>query len=283
MAFATLAALACIGAPSPLLDTALLLGLRDQQGGYRTLLIGRRGVAFVQQERRGEVVIGNTEGIAGLTIKDKTLVGPMRKLTTSIPLRISWVTLDFIGVERDVTMDGKAPFTMVERQVLTFPELDEVPLKQELVDAKSDVIQAAVSEALGIDPPDSAIKYLIDRDWGYLRFEGRWAFVGSVRKPERVEVIVRTGKVTKTPPAESGVAPWKAALRTHADAIDLVFSRDHALAVVVTPEWIYVHESTAASLGKELRKLPAKNETVVSTLWGGYEELDTWQRELGAR
>jgi hypothetical protein len=284
MPFATLAALACMSAPSHMEDSALLLGLRDQQGQYRTLLIGKRGVALVQLERKGEVVIGNKEGITGLSVKEKTLVGPMRKLTTSIALRISWVTIDFIGVERDVTTDGKPPFTKIERQVLTFPELDEVPVKQELVDPTSVHLVTAVDDALSKNPRALVPKNLDERDWGYLRQNGHWMFVGALKTPtERVEVLVPGPLVTKTPPTDTGTVSWPSVTRTYPDATDLVSHKAAGIAVVVTPEAIYVHEASAISLGRELRKLPARNEVVVSTIWGGFDELDTWRRELPNR
>lgn len=284
MTFAALVALACIGAPARLEDSALLLGLRDQQGGYRTLLIGQRGVALVQVERRGEVVIGNTEGIAGLTIKDKTLVGPMRKLTTSDSLRISWVTLDYIGIERDVTKDGKPPFTKFEREVFTYPEIDNVKLKQELVDSQTAHIETAIADVVSKNPGVPVSRSLDEREWGYIRQNGHWVFAGVLRTLDgRIEVTVPGPLVTRTPPTDTGTVSWPSVTRTYPDATDLISHKAARIAVVVTPEWIYVHEASAISLGKELRKLPAKNETVVSTIWGGYEELDTWQRELGNR
>ena len=83
---------------------------------------------------------------------------------------------------------------------------------------------------------------------------------------------------TMNPPFDRSEVSWKNVLRVHPSATDLVGDRDANFAVVVTPDFLYVHEATRTNIGRELRRIPCRNERVVSFFWGGQTQMEAWAR-----
>jgi hypothetical protein len=264
------------------MDHGVLIGLRDQKDALRTVFVGQRGVAFVHDEHKGEILFPNKDAVLPFSMSENGLKGRAHEFEVTGKARIGWFSQAYVGLEHDASRPGELPFTRLRRSVVQLGTMTQELLDSELNEQSRSELLNAVAEArrraggeLGSRLPERADPV----DWGYVRKQGRWEFVGAlVAGEDRVE-FYKPGKApTMNPPSDRGEVTWRSVTALHPDATDVVTDRDSGFAVVVTPDFLYVHEASRTSLGREVRRIPSNGERVVSAFWGGTTQMDAWAR-----
>jgi hypothetical protein len=256
------------------IDHGVLIGLRDQQGSYRTLLVSQQGVAYVVKEHKHDVVKSNKQAVHALRRESENILFQGRPFKVGSEFRIAWMSQSGVGLEIDAARPGERPFTRLGRRVVRLVDIDKV------VDVRlSEVLEqrekARLDEAAAYARSSSNAE-LSETDWGYVRSEGAWQFVGTVGAGvDRREFVVPGKPVTSGLWYTSEVA-WRTVARSYPDATDFLAANNVPFAVVVTPSYIFVHEVSRTSLGRMVRKFPVKSETVVHYEFGAAGPLDSW-------
>ncbi len=262
-------------------DTAVLFGLRDKDGNYRSVLVARKGVAIVQAEKKGVLLLPVKEAVQPITTDGKTLTTRVSSTTTFTKHRVAWMGQAYIGLEVDATIDGQPEFTRFSRLVLRISDLETMTLESQLRSShRIQVADAArrvreKNAALGL--PETVDPY----DWGYLRNEGRWEFHAALKQgSHRAEVVIPEASPTNNPPFDNKEVSWRNVLRSYPDATDVLGDKYSGLVVVVTPDFLVVHQSGGSTLGRELRRISSNGEQVVSFFFGGQSMIDPWTKAV---
>lgn len=273
--------LALAGAVACAVDSAVLIGLRDPDGALRTVIVGKKGVAYFQDERKGELLLPLKEAVQPFRLENGAVLG---KTGTSGPLgkvRVAWMSQVHMGLELDVSESGQRPYTKIVRRVVQLSTLKLTKIDDDLNRSNRLQLANAVAEVRRKQPGLQLPEKPDELDWGYARREARWEFVAALTNGrDRVEVVIPDKSPIMNPPTDRSEVSWKSVLRTHPDAIDVVGDQNADFVVVVTPGTMYVHKSGGSALGRELRRVPCKDEVVVSSFWGGPEESEAWLRYL---
>jgi hypothetical protein len=115
-------------------------------------------------------------------------------------------------------------------------------------------------------------------DWGFVRVDGKWQFVSAFTSADRrLEFTVPDKPPTMNPPLDTGEVKWRAVIAAHDNALDVVANRDAPFAVVLTRDYLYVHESTRTGLGRVVRRIPCNDERLVSAFWGQGGMVESWR------
>jgi hypothetical protein len=262
--------LASIALSQSSIDRGVLIGLRDASGAYRTVLVSQRGVAYVTKERKGELLRPVKLTVQPFRTDERGLV----KFGGHVPIegkfRIAWAGNSGIGIELDASKPGQLPFTRVHRRVIdgekfrTIGEVLNSNEKGRFLEAGKDAKRRSDTASGLPESPDPL-------DWGFVRNEGKWQFVAAYNAPD----ARLTGH-----PYDNGEVTWRNVIAVHADAIDAISSRDAKFAVVVTKSYLYVHEASRTGLGREVRRIPAKDERVVCFDWGANDTLQAWHEHM---
>ncbi len=260
------------------MDRGVLIGLRNPTGGYRTLLVARRGVAYLNREHKGELLRPMKEAVHNFRMNEGGFLYQGRQYTLEGKFRIAWAGVSYIGLEFNASNPGEPTFGLVRRRVVHVGSIDR------LTDVKlSETLNSYDKERL-VTAAETARKFRSglpsapdELDWGYERFEGKWQFVGALSSTGMREEFTVPGRpITSNPPLDYGDIPWRTVTRQYPDAEDIVSSREATFAVVVTSDFLYVHEATRTSIGRLVRRIPCKNETVVCLEFGGAGPLEAW-------
>jgi hypothetical protein len=260
-------------------DRGALIGLRDANGAYRTVLVAQRGVAYVTKERKGELLRPIKLAVQPFRTDERGLVNSGRHVPIEGKFRISWAGNSEIGIELDASKPGQQPFTRVNRRVVvgekfrTIGEELNSSEKGKFLEAGNDAKRRSDTASGLPESPDPL-------DWGFVRNEGKWQFVAAFNAPDvRLEFFMDDPPVTGGP-YDNGEVTWRNVIAAHADAIDAISSRDAKFAVVVTKNYLYVHEASRTGLGREVRRITAKDERVVSFDWGANDTLRAWHEHM---
>lgn len=260
-------------------DRGVLIGLRDASGAYRTVLVSQRGVAFVTKERKGELLRPIKLAVQPFRTDERGLVQFDGHIPIEGKFRIAWAAISGTGIELDVAKPGQQPFTRVHRRVVEGEKFSTIG--EELNSYERGRFLEAGNDAKRRSDTASGLPESPDPlDWGFVRNEGKWQFVAAYSSPDaRLEFFMDDPPV-RNPPFENGEVTWRNVIAAHADAIDAVSSRDAKFAVVVTKNYLYVHEASRTGLGREVRRIPAKDERVVCFDWGANDTLQAWHEHM---
>ena len=261
------------------IDEGVLIGLRDPEGGLRTVLVATRGVAYVSDVKQGLLLRPAKLGVNRFRTTKEGLEYEGSLSPLEGKFRVSWVAQPYIGIEFDAAQPGEAPYSHLYRRAYA-ADGSTVPLTQDLNESDKARYGQAAAEGL---KNASAARLLslpgspsVD-DWGYVRDSGKWLFVNAFASPtDRLEFAVPAKPPTMNPPSDRGEIDWRTVTQAHPDATDVVADRDAPFAVVVTPDFLFVHTASRKSLGRVVRKIACHEERLVSAFWGG--AIDSWQK-----
>ncbi|HXH61159.1 MAG TPA: hypothetical protein VNI20_07350 [Fimbriimonadaceae bacterium] len=267
--------LAALGA-SPAPDVGLLVSLRSDTGEYRTVLVGRKGVATVADSLDGVLVGASKDGFTSYTVdKDGILVdGRPTPLKADVSFRIAWMSKDAVGIELDRSRPGEPRYSSVERRVYEPSFEKAVKLSSHIEDTERDQFRDAVAKQRRAAGPEFEGAQPSDVDWGFVRADGHWETMGALVAGDERSQIDLGAILTKTYGMRVDSEVTLAMATTpHNDATDVVASRQARVAVVITPDALYVHDSNGRTVGRMLRRMTARNETVVGVAQGSLDAL----------
>ncbi len=292
-----------MGAVSFAQDSGLLLGLSDRNEGASTVFVNKKGVAtFVREVGPGFWLWKDTgfmrvqpEGITHEGANSLIITSPNGEKSTirgedgrpSTQYVVSYVSQFGFGLLQNMsakpvlavggtTAGGGLPearFPSIYRN-LGWTDLNTAVEVGQVFDEQT---VKSFNDAAGVQPSvfggEPMEREASPTNWTLRRNDGMWQLYGRVlpmQTSSRVlghDFHVRPVFDPKLGATKAASPRWVRIRTEYPDAIDSTTSPDGKLTIIVTPDTVFVHESSGTSLGKRLQQIRVSSDRVVMTQW----------------
>lgn len=301
MKVAVLLATAAVASAALGQDSGLMLGLEDRVEGATTVFVQRKGVATFAREAGSGYWLWQDKGFLRVMLEGEEREGARVVHVTSpdgAKRRIegeegrpdTWFSVSYVstfGIGLLQSMSSKA-VTVVDqgafvrtneptRYPSTFrnfawADLNAVIEVSQLFPEKTAADFQSMAKTVGVT--DATFEdEASPTNWTLRRDEGRWHLFGALMPNEgfsqatRREFSVAVVTDPKLGASKYDGPKWVRIRTEYPEAIDATTSPDGKLTVVVTPDSVFVHESSGTTLGKRLQQVRVPASRVVMTQW----------------
>ena len=292
-------------------DYGLLLGLESKEDGLKTVFVHRKGVATFSKEAGEGCWLWTKEGFIHVLTDGQTDQGARKVLVTFPSGERSVITADegrpetFFSVLH-VSTFGIGLSSSMQRANPIGAGNAGFPTRYPTVyrNMKWSSLDVAVEVGQAFDAPvvESFDRLAKERgrvngmvedeaaptNWILGHNEGEWRLFGRLLPEQNLAnhdgemFLVGPAKDKKFGATEMG-PKWSRVRTEYPDVVDLATSPNGKLTVVITPDAVFIHESSGSTLGRKLQQVRTPSRTIVMTQWLESDEVGRAADALGKR
>jgi hypothetical protein len=282
-------------------DYGLLLGLESKEEGLKTVFVHRKGVATFVKEAGDGCWLWTKDGFIHVVTEGQTDQGSRKVIVT------------FPGVEKSIVAaeEGRPDTFFSVLHVSTFgiglsssmqranpigAGSSGFPTRYPTVyrNMKWSSLDVAVEVGQAFDPTVAESFDRIAKEKGRMsgmvedeaaptnwilgHYQGEWQLYGRLLPEQNLSnqdgemFLVGPAKDKKFGATDMG-PKWIRVRTEYPDVVDLATSPNGKMTVVVTPDTVFIHESSGSTLGRKLQQIRTPSRTVVMTQWLESDEV----------